>query len=231
MGSLAETGFLLDQEGGHVLVDRVVALVALAEHRHQSGGGSVGQPHLLTRDRVAAVSLLRGLRAHRGHVGPKAGFRHREGAAHLSGRHPREILRLLLLGAVLHQQIGHDEVRVDDTRHTHPAAGDLLDHQGVGQQRLAEATELLGDGQAEDAQLLEPLDDLGRVLIGMLQLLGHRDDLLVDVLANGLEDLGLVLVESVGLTEAGHAYFLLVAGETCESLFRRRHDSRVAGTV
>ena len=77
-------------------------------------------------------------------------------------------------------------------------------HQRVGQQRLAEAAVLLGDHQAEDAHLLHALDDLGRVLVGVLELGGDRDDLLVDELADGLEDLVLVLGESVGL-ESGHA--------------------------
>ena len=62
----------------------------------------------------------------------------------------------------------------------HPAAGDLLDAQRVGQQRLAEAAVLLGDHQPEDAELLEALDDLGGVLVGVLELGRDRDDLLLD---------------------------------------------------
>jgi hypothetical protein len=55
---------------------------------------------------------------------------------------------------------------------------------------------LLGDGQPGGAQLLEALDDLGRVLVGVLQLLDDRDDPLVHELPDGLEDLGLVLGEA-----------------------------------
>ncbi len=105
---------------------------------------------------------------------------------------------------MLHEQVGHDEVGVDDTRHAHPAAGDLLDHQGVGQQGLTQAAELLGDGQAEDAQLLETVDDLLRVGVGVLELLGDRDDLLVHEDPHGLQDLGLVLGEAFGLAKPGH---------------------------
>ena len=93
---------------------------------------------------------------------------------------------------------------VDDAGDAHPAPGDLLDRQRVGQQRLTETAVLLGDHQAEQPELLEALDDLGRVLVGVLELLGDRDDLLVDELPHRLEDLGLVLGEAVGLAEASH---------------------------
>ena len=73
---------------------------------------------------------------------------------------------------------------VDDAAHRHPAAGDLLDDQGVGEQRLAEAAVLLGDHQAEDPHLLHALDDLRRVLVLVLELGGDRQDLLVDELAD-----------------------------------------------
>ena len=88
---------------------------------------------------------------------------------------------------------------VDHAGDAHPAARDLLDAQRVGQQRLAETAVLLGDHQPEDAELLEPLDDLGRVLVGVLELRGDRDDLLVHELPHGLEDLGLVVGEAFGL--------------------------------
>ncbi len=150
-------------------------------------------------------SALRGLGATpRRRREPRPGSDMRERAAHLAGRHPREVLLLLLRRAVLQEHVGHDEVGVDHPRHAHPPAGDLLDHQRVGQQRLAEPAELLGDRQPEHAELLQPLDDLGRVLVGVLELLGHRDDLLVHELPDSLQDLGLVLGEAIGLAEAGH---------------------------
>ena len=52
----------------------------------------------------------------------------------------------------------------------HPAAGDLLDHQRVGQQRLAQAAVLLGDHQAEQAHLLHLLDDRLGELVLVLEL-------------------------------------------------------------
>ena len=42
----------------------------------------------------------------------------------------------------------------------HPR-GQLLDHERVRQQRLAESAVLLGDGQPEQAHLLHTLDDAG----------------------------------------------------------------------
>ena len=58
---LAEAGLLLHQEGRHVLVDAVGALVGLDQRRDQRRGPAVGQPHLLAGDRVAAVVALRRL--------------------------------------------------------------------------------------------------------------------------------------------------------------------------
>ena len=205
LGGLTEPGLLLHQERRHVLVHRLVALVGLGQHRDQGGGGAVGQPHLLPRD--ASTTRRRpswpwSTTAETSE--PRPGSDMRERAPHLTGRHPREVLLLLLRRAVLQEHVGHDEVGVDHPRHAHPPAGDLLDHQRVRQQRLAEPAELLGDRQPEHAELLEPLDDLGRVLVGVLELLGHRDDLLVHELPDGLQDLGLVLGEAIGLAEAGH---------------------------
>ena len=96
-------------------------------------------------------------------------------------------------------------MRVDDAAHRHPAAGDLLDDQRVGEQRLAEAAVLLGDHQAEDPHLLHALDDLRRVLVLVLELGGDRQDLLVDELADELDELVLLLGEAVRGLESGHA--------------------------
>ena len=77
--------------------------------------------------------------------------------------------------------------------------------QRVGQQRLAEPAVLLGDHQPEDPHLLHALDDLRRVLVGVLELRGDRDDLLVDELADQLQQLDLVLGQPVGVLQSGHA--------------------------
>ena len=152
------------------------------------------------------VALAHRLGADRRDVGPQPGLGHRERPAHLAGRHPRQVALLLLLGAVLEDQVGHDEVRVDDAAHRHPAPRDLLDDQGVGEQRLPEPAVLLGDHQAEDPHLLHALDDVGRVLVLVLELGRHRDDLLVDELAHELDQLVLLLGEAVRGLESGHAW-------------------------
>ena len=48
---------------------------------------------------------------------------------------------------------------IDDPGDGHPAAGELLDYQGVGQQRFAEAAVLFGDRQAEQAHVLHSRHD------------------------------------------------------------------------
>src|ERR1700678_2790104 len=96
-------------------------------------------------------------------------LRHRERGAYLARRHPRQERGLLLRRAVPADQVGDDEVRVDDAGDGHPAPGDLLRHQGVREQGLAEAAVLLVDGQAEDAEFPQPRDDLARVGVGAVE--------------------------------------------------------------
>ena len=51
-----------------------------------------------------------------------------------------------------------------------------------------------------------PVDDVGRVLVGVLEALRVRDDLLVDELADGLQDRGLHVGQAGRLGEAGHRW-------------------------
>ena len=106
----------------------------------------------------------------------------------------------------MHEHVGDDEVGIDDTADAHPSARDLLDDQGVGEERLAEATELLGDHESEDPELLEPIDDGLRVFVAMLELGRDREDLLVDERANGREDLGLDIGQPICLSEPCHVH-------------------------
>ena len=204
---LAEARRLLDEERRHLLVDaRALGDVGVGadQDRDQRGRAAVGQPHLLAGERVAAVGVRHGLGGDRRDVGPAVRLGHRERPAHLARGHPRQVLGLLLVGAVLHEHVRDDEVRVHDAADAHPAARDLLDAQGVGQQRLAEAAVLLGDHQAEDPHLLHALDDRGRVLVGVLEVLGDRDDLVVHELPDRREDLLLHLGQALSLRQAWH---------------------------
>ena len=55
-----------------------------------------------------------------------------------------------------------------------------------------------------------PVDDVGRVLVGVLERLGVRDDLLVDELPDRGQDLLLDVGESGGLGETGHVLVSLL---------------------
>ena len=86
-----------------------------------------------------------------------------------------------------------------------PAARELLDDHRVGRQVQPHPAVLLGDGHAEQAELAHLRDDRLRELVGGVVVLRLRDDLLVDELADHLEDRLLL----VGLLEErgrdGHA--------------------------
>ena len=88
-----------------------------------------------------------------------------------------------------HDQRGAHGVGVDDAGEAHPPVGQLLDDADVGEQVEAEAAVLLGDRDAEQAELPHLLDDRGGELVGVLELGGDRDDLAGDEAADGLDDL------------------------------------------
>jgi hypothetical protein len=106
---------------------------------------------------------------------------------------------------VLTDEVSDDEMRVDHPGDGHPATGDLLHDERVRQQRLAESTVLLVDGQSEQPQLLHAIDDGVRERILVFELRRVRHDLLVDEGAHRCEDLDLQVGESGGLSKAGHA--------------------------
>ena len=95
-------------------------------------------------------------------VAAGVGLRQREAAAELAGREARQPALLLLFGAVVHDQVRGDRVRVDDARQRHPAVRELLDDADVGEQVEPEPAVLLGDRDAEQAELLHLLDDRRR---------------------------------------------------------------------
>ena len=133
---LAEAFRLLDQEGGHLLVDgcvRICAVITAHEHRDEGRGATVREPHLLAGEHEV-VAIAHRLTRDRCDIGTTPGFGHAECATDFTGRHARQVPLLLLFRAVLHKHVGDDEVGIDDTRHTHPAAGDLFDDEGVGRQ-------------------------------------------------------------------------------------------------
>jgi hypothetical protein len=105
---------------------------------------------------------------------------------------------------VLGDQVRDDEVGVDDAGDRHPAPRQLLDHQGVREQGFGQAAVLLGDGEPEQAHLAHPVDDLLRVLVGVLEVLSVGDDLLVHELVHGGQDVALHIRQAGRPGEAGH---------------------------
>ena len=200
---------LLEQERGHVPVDRVGALVGLDQGGDDAAAQAVGQPHLLAVDDVLVTFLGRAALDRRD-VGSAVRLAHRERTADLAGRHPGQEVLLLLVGAVLADHVRDDEVGVDHAADAHPAAGDLLDDQGVRQQRLAETAVLLRDHEAEQPHLLHPFDDRVRELVLVLEIGGVRQDLLVHEGPHGRQDFLLDVAQSVRLCQAAH-FSLLVS--------------------
>ena len=101
-------------------------------------------------------------------------------------------------------------MRVDHAGDRDPAARELLDDHRVGRQVEPHPAVLLGDGGPEQAELLHLLDDRLRELVLVVVVLGLGKDLLVDELADHLEDRLLLvglLVERGGYGHARRGYF------------------------
>jgi hypothetical protein len=96
-----------------------------------SPGRVCPNPALLLDQVVLLVGPGRG--ADRGDVGAQTRLGHGERGPDLAGGHLGQEAGLLLGGAVLGDQVGHDEMGVDDPRDAHPASGQFLGHQRVGQ--------------------------------------------------------------------------------------------------
>ena len=199
-GVLRHARLLLGDEAREALVARVGVRVGLDEHEHQTGAQAVGDPHLLAVDLVGAVVDLLGRRLDRLHVGAELRLAEREGGAELAGGHLRQVLLALLVGAVLHQQVGADEVRVDDAADRDPAAAELLDDHHVGREVEPHPAVLLGNRHPEEPELLHLLDDLLREGVLVIEVLGVGEDLLVCELAHHVADRALLvcLVKRVG---------------------------------
>ena len=113
--------------------------VCLDEHEHEVRHQAIGDPHLLSVDLVLAVLALLGGGLDRLYVGAELRLGQGKGGADLPRGHAGQVLLLLLLGAELHEQVGADEVGVDDARDRDPAARELLDDHRVSRQVKAHA--------------------------------------------------------------------------------------------
>ncbi len=100
----------------------------------------------------------------RGRVGADARRRQREARHLFAAREPRQPVLLLLVGAVVQQELGRPErVRHADRRRRHGAArGNLGEHHRARERREAEAAVLARDDHREELVLLEELPDVRR---------------------------------------------------------------------
>ncbi len=93
------------------------------------------------------------------------------------------------------QHAAHDVDAVDDAGDRHPAARELCDGERVGRQIEPEAAVLLRDPHPEQPHLAQALDDLLGVLVARLEIVRDRDDLAVDEVAHGVQDVELLVPE------------------------------------
>src|SRR4029077_3766862 len=77
----------------------------------------------------------------------------------------------------------------------HPAARDLCDGERVGRQVETEAAVLLRYPHPEQPHLAQALDDPLGVGVACLEIVRNRDDLAVDEVAYGIQDVELLITE------------------------------------
>ena len=190
-----EAGAVLAQQDAHAAVRRVGARVGADQDGQQRAAAGVGDPRLRAVDDVV-VAVLHGRGAQRLQVGAATGLGERHRGAHLAGRHPGEVVLLLLLGAHGEQQLGHHGVPAHGTGQAHPAARELLGDHRVAGGRDGDVAVRLGDRQPEDPELLHLLDERLGVGVRVLELAGHGLDRLVDEVADEVDDLLLLAGQS-----------------------------------
>ena len=183
--------------------------------------GAVGEgaPVLVAADQVAGAVLL-GAAGDVGDVGAGVGLGHREGAEKLALGHARQVAGALLLA---HHLRADQEVAAGDQRgDAHPAARQLLGDQAVLEAAQAQAAVLLGDQDAEVAELGHLVPQVHRdvALLG-IELVGDGQDLVEGEFARLLLDhaalfgdvrhgLGVPETDEVGALEVDGELFALV---------------------
>ena len=150
-----------------------------------------------------------------------------------SDRHPRsspvairgQPALLLLLGAVMHDEVRGDRVRVDDARQRHPAVRELLDDLGVGEEVETETAVRLGDRDPEQAERLHLLDDRLGIGVGVLELGRDRHHLPGDEPADGVDELaahlGIGIAIAGGVGHAAHSRSVTAPEAEAGTLDRR----------
>ena len=166
---------------------RIVQAVGQAEQRgHRSQRDVALLPGHAHAEHALALVLAP---AHDPVVGNRARVRPGLGAGQREARHlhalrqTRQVVALLLLGAVVQEQLRRPQRVRHHHRHarSRAAAGELHHHFGMRQRGEAHAAVLPGDDHPEEAAVLDELPDLGRQvaqLMGDLPLVDHAAQLL-----------------------------------------------------
>ena len=179
---------LLREEEAHAAVTGQCLRIGLDEEGEALAVDPVRDPRLGAVDDVARPVAARG--------GPDRGLEVRapvrlgegEPAPDLAARELRQPFALLRLGAVAHHGGGHDEVGVVDPGDRHPHPGHPLHDPRVGGRPEAEASVLLGDDRAEQAELLHPFHDVLGPDVVLLEVVRVGGDLLLQELLDRVED-------------------------------------------
>jgi hypothetical protein len=186
---------LLDDEQRQALGALGRIGIGAREQRDHVGAPRERAPRLGAGDRVAgdAVDRRRGRAARdRSHVGADVGFGHRDGHHDLARGDARQPRALLRVGAAGEQRLGQDLGAGDERA----GAGQRRPRQLLGgedHRQVAElvAAERLGHRQPEVAELGHRGDEAVRhQLVGAMDVLGVRRDLLVGELAHARAHLG-----------------------------------------
>ena len=164
---------LLGEQHGEAAIALLVRIGA-HQQRHQVGAHRMRDPGLVAVDLVDVAGAHRA-RLQRGEIGAGVRLGEHRRRQHLAGGDLRQPLALLLFGAAAEDQLGGDLRAGAERADADIAARQLLgDH---AHRFLAEphAAELLGDGEAEHAELRHLRDDLERdVAVGAVPALRVR---------------------------------------------------------
>ena len=182
-----------DDEGGEVFA------VHLGEDNHDVGKTAVGDPHLLARQREAAVRLTGRLCPGAKGVRPRPRFAERVGADHLAGDQLRQIPLLLVVGAE-HQDRQDAEVRLRAIRGAERGRpGDVLGHDE--RRHLVELDTAIGfrHVDAQQAQLTTSAQQpAGEIPVLLLEPIDGRHDFRRGELLGGLRDEPVIVGHALG---------------------------------